>query len=571
MGAVVESVVQPVVKAVESVGQAVSSAAQEVGKAVEQVGQAVATTAKTVGKAIEKNPATAIAVITAAVVAPEILPAITSAVGGGAIAGGAATGALLGAGVGAASTIDTSKNVLNSMALGAVGGGLGGAVAPGVTNALTGTVGQTAAQIAGSTAAGASVGGATQAIKGGNIGTGLLTGAVSGAVGSGASQAAGGGTVGNIIGQLAGGTAGGLAAGQTGEQALTTGAYSAVNAAMAGAVSNAYRQGVEPNAQQVAKAGNTDVATAQNFIDTNNQAIAQGTPPNEALLASTNGQIDFSKGVQLAQLNVTIYGTTTDVPVSAPIGGPTPSDVEYATSRAQDYTQQAGQATDAETKQMLENSASYWSAEANRLQREIGYSAPVFSDVFTPDMNAQVFDLVRGTGGKGRESTGSVSTEGGTATRGVAGRGQGVSDALGMGQYGTGTSRFGELGPTSTDRTSTTGKVPSYTSGETTPLPEDTVTQKDTTTKETADQRVYAGGRAFSPYTTGTAGGAIPTGSMGLFYPGAGSQALAQALQVVPTLATGGGGGDVDPSRTGGKKKNVWNVASLKLKDALGA
>ena len=67
------------------------------------------------------------------------------------------------------------------------------------------------------------------------------------------------------------------------------------------------------------------------------------------------------------------------------------------------------------------------------------------------------------------------------------------------------------------------------------------------------------------------AGGVIRrpgTGSMG-YYPTAGSQALAQALNVIPGVA--GGGGDVDPSRTGGKKKNVWNVASLKLKDALGA
>lgn len=58
-------------------------------------------------------------------------------------------------------------------------------------------------------------------------------------------------------------------------------------------------------------------------------------------------------------------------------------------------------------------------------------------------------------------------------------------------------------------------------------------------------------------------------GGGGVLYPAVGISALAQALNIVPDL--GGGGGDVDPSRSLNKKKPVWNIESLKLKDALGA
>jgi hypothetical protein len=67
----------------------------------------------------------------------------------------------------------------------------------------------------------------------------------------------------------------------------------------------------------------------------------------------------------------------------------------------------------------------------------------------------------------------------------------------------------------------------------------------------------------------GASGTGIGTGAGGVLYPSVGTAALAQALNIVPNL--GGGGGDVDPSRSLNKKQPVWNVESLKLKDALGA
>lgn len=47
-----------------------------------------------------------------------------------------------------------------------------------------------------------------------------------------------------------------------------------------------------------------------------------------------------------------------------------------------------------------------------------------------------------------------------------------------------------------------------------------------------------------------------------------GSTALAQALRTTPGVV---GGGSVEPSSGEGAQENVWNVSSLKLKDALGA
>ena len=71
---------------------------------------------------------------------------------------------------------------------------------------------------------------------------------------------------------------------------------------------------------------------------------------------------------------------------------------------------------------------------------------------------------------------------------------------------------------------------------------------------------------------TGTTGGGGGGGGVDqVLFPqiGTGTGALAQALRSTPTGAIGGGG--VEPSSGEGKQENVWNVASLKLKDALGA
>lgn len=77
-----------------------------------------------------------------------------------------------------------------------------------------------------------------------------------------------------------------------------------------------------------------------------------------------------------------------------------------------------------------------------------------------------------------------------------------------------------------------------------------------------------AGGLA-SMMIGGVAPGGVGQRGAGVLYPAVGTSALAQALNIVPNL--GGGGGDVDPSRSLNKKKPVWNIESLKLKDALGA
>lgn len=84
-------------------------------------------------------------------------------------------------------------------------------------------------------------------------------------------------------------------------------------------------------------------------------------------------------------------------------------------------------------------------------------------------------------------------------------------------------------------------------------------------------------------YSAGTTGGGYGGGSSGtgaaatgggvdqVLYPqiGTSTGALAQALRSTPTGAVGGGG--VEPSPGEGEQQNVWNVSSLKLKDALGA
>lgn len=77
-----------------------------------------------------------------------------------------------------------------------------------------------------------------------------------------------------------------------------------------------------------------------------------------------------------------------------------------------------------------------------------------------------------------------------------------------------------------------------------------------------------AGGLA-SMMIGGISPGGVGQRGGGVLYPAVGTSALAQALNIVPDL--GGGGGDVDPSRSLNKKKLVWNIESLKLKDALGA
>ena len=80
----------------------------------------------------------------------------------------------------------------------------------------------------------------------------------------------------------------------------------------------------------------------------------------------------------------------------------------------------------------------------------------------------------------------------------------------------------------------------------------------------------YGGGKSGTGATAGGGGGG-GGGADQILYPqiGTSTGALAQALRSTPTGAIGGGG--VEPSSGEGPQENVWNVASLKLKDALGA
>ena len=83
---------------------------------------------------------------------------------------------------------------------------------------------------------------------------------------------------------------------------------------------------------------------------------------------------------------------------------------------------------------------------------------------------------------------------------------------------------------------------------------------------ETPSKTYSTGGETGGTGTTGAGGGG---GQVLAPQISAGSSALAQALRSTPTGAVGGGG--VEPSSGEGSQENVWNVSSLKLKDALGA
>ena len=76
----------------------------------------------------------------------------------------------------------------------------------------------------------------------------------------------------------------------------------------------------------------------------------------------------------------------------------------------------------------------------------------------------------------------------------------------------------------------------------------------------------YSGGSGTASTESGSGGGG---GQVLAPAVSTGSSALAQALRTSPASAVGGGG--VDPSSSEGPQENVWNVSSLKLKDALGA
>jgi YD repeat-containing protein len=95
----------------------------------------------------------------------------------------------------------------------------------------------------------------------------------------------------------------------------------------------------------------------------------------------------------------------------------------------------------------------------------------------------------------------------------------------------------------STGRTSSTGIQPTYTGSYSTPT--------------------YSSPKQASSQTSGTSSGSVTTGQGSV-----GTQALAQALNVGdPSKGTS----DVDSPATGGKQQNVWNLESLRVKDATGS
>lgn len=572
MGAVAQAVVQPVVKAVEQVGQAVASAANEVGKAVEKVGQEVGNAAEAVGKGVEtvattiaENPATAIAIVAVAVAAPYALPAATAALGTtmGTIAVGAASGAV----VGGISTIDTKGSVLESAGLGAATGALGGAVAPAVSGALTPALGQTAANIAGGAIGGATTGALTSAVTGGDIGTGALAGGVGGGVGTGAGIAAGGGALGQVVGGLAGGASGALAAGKSGSAALISGITGAVNGALNAAAKSLASSNKPITPANVAEQANVSKQVAASYVDELTLALADELGYDVSLQdVQALARPDVRNAFDVAQANIKIYGTPdTMTDFSTPlITGEAYRVKDPGTGIVSIYDQDnnvisttvepqqapapveiSGQGV-SKAPDFIYQPSVQDQALLNIIQREqagggTAAQSPTYAAPSAPAPEGATTATGGGTGGGGREAEGGIGVGGGGA--------------------------FGEPGATVPVETLPTAPV--YVGGEQ-GVPniviEGSSTETEAGTKPSAARGVVSVGAPLR-----RAGGAIArpgTGSMG-FYPTAGSQALAQALNVIPGVA--GGGGDVDPSRTGGKKRNVWNVESLKLKDALGA
>lgn len=594
MGAVVAAVVEPVGKAVESVGQAVASAASEVGKAVEKVGQEVANGAEAVGKGVEtvattiaENPATAIAIVAVAIAAPYAIPALVTA-GLSTTAATIAVGAASGAFVGGMSTIDTKGSVLEAAGLGAATGALGGAVAPAVSGALTPAIGQTAANIAGGAIGGATTGALTSAVTGGDIGMGALAGGVGGGVGTGAGIASGGGTVGQVVGGLSGGAAGALTAGKSGSAALVSGITGAVNGALNAAAKNLAAENKPITPANVAEQANVPQQVAASYVDELTLKLAEELGYDVSLQdVQALAKPEVQKAFDVAQTNVTIYGVA-EIPesmtdfstplltgesyrVKDPSTGvvtiydqdnnviSTTTEPQQAPAPVEVSGQGVSQAPD-----FIYQPSAQDQALINLINREqaggtAGAQEPTYVAPSAPSAPAGA-TTAEGAGGGG----------GGEGTEGRSGAGTGEGMAPGGG--GTG----GGVEPGTVVPVEALPTAPVYIAGEPSipniiieggATPEGTVEpEKEAGTKPSAAR----GSVSVSAPMRG-AGGVIRrpgTGSMG-YYPTAGSQALAQALNVIPGVA--GGGGDVDPSRTGGKKKNVWNVASLKLKDALGA
>ena len=585
MGAVAAAVVEPVAKAVESVGQAVSNAASEVGKAVEKVGQEVGNAAEAVGKGvetvaktIEENPATAIAIVAVAVAAPYAIPALVTA-GLSTTAATVAVGAASGAFIGGVSTIDTGGSVLESAGLGAATGALGGAVAPAVSGALTPTIGQTAANIAGGAIGGATTGALTSAVTGGDIGTGALAGGVGGGVGTGAGIAAGGGTVGQIVGGLAGGASGALAAGKDSSGALVAGITGAVNGALNAAAKNLAANNKPITPANVAQEANVPEQVASSYVDEFTLALAEELGYDVSLQdVQALARPDVQNAFDVAQSKITIYGVA-DIPdsmrdFSTPL-------IEGEVYRVKDPQTGIVSVYD------QDNNVISTTVEPQQAPAPVDVSmqgvsqAPDF--IYQPSVQDQaMLNLIQREQAGGQEPTyvapSAPSAPAGATTAegaGAGGGGEGTEGRAGTGA-GTGVSPAGGDSGFGVDTGTSLPTAPVYVGGqpeipniviEGIESPEGTVEpEAEAGTKPSAARGAVS---VSAPLRRPSAAISRPgTGSMG-FYPTAGSQALAQALNVIPGVA--GGGGDVDPSRTGGKKKNVWNVASLKLKDALGA
>ena len=588
MGAVAQAVVEPVVKAVEEVGHAVENVGREVGQAVEKVGQEVGNAAEAVGKGVEtvattiaENPATAIAIVAVAIAAPYAIPALVTA-GLSTTAATIAVGAASGAFVGGMSTIDTKGSVLESAGLGAATGALGGAVAPAVSGALTPAIGQTAANIAGGAIGGATTGALTSAVTGGDIGTGALAGGVGGGVGTGAGIASGGGTIGQIVGGLAGGASGALTAGKSGSAALVSGITGAVNGALNAAAKNLAADNKPITPSNVAEQANVPQQVAASYVDELTLKLAEELGYDVSLQdVQALAKPDVQNAFDVAQTKIKIYGTPeTMTDFSTPlITGESYRVKDPDTGVVSIYDQDnnvistavepqqapapvevSGQGTTQAPDFFYQPSAQD-QAMLNLIEREqAGGGTPTYVAPSAPSAPAGATAAEgAGTGG------------GGEGTEGRAGAGTGEGMAPGGG--GTG----GGVEPGTVVPVETLPTAPVYVGGE--PSIPNIVIEGGAVSdegavepsKEAGTKPSAARGAVSVSAPLRGAGGVIRrpgTGSMG-YYPTAGSQALAQALNVIPGVA--GGGGDVDPSRTGGKKKNVWNAASLKLKDALGA
>ena len=584
MGAVAEAVVKPVVKAIEEVGHAVENVGREVGQAVEKVGREVGNAAETVADVISENPAMAIAIVAAAVAAPYLAIALAEAgMAAGvaatatsqALAAGAtvqaaaaagisaaaasttvsmATGAILGAGVGAISTIDSGKNVLEAAAM----GGVTGAIASGVAPAVSGTVskgispvvGQTAGKVIGSAAGGAAAGAGTAAITGSDIGKAALAGGIGGGVGQGTSIAAGGGTLGNILGGVTGGTAAGLAVGKDITPALAAGLSSGINAALSSAANNLATQNKPITPAAVSEQAKVPQQVASSYVDDLTMALAEelGYEVNLQDVQSL-AKPDVKNAFEVAQTKVKIYGTPETVTdFSTPL-------VTGEAYRVKDPN------TGVVTIYDQENNVIATTTEAQQAPAPVTESEAYKSE-YAPSISEQdrlLTDIIMreqaGTEPSGAGVRAGTDTTGGRYTSDDA-----AGNAVG----------YETVEPVDVEVTASRvspSAIPEI------PIPEGVE-------QEPVAETPTASGKAGAVSAKGSIGvispRVVPTGvigrvsrsSLGLV-PQVGASALAQALGVAPGVA--GGGGDVDPSRTGGKKKNVWNVASLKLKDALGA